>query len=343
MDLTLIIPTRDRRAILCETLARLERQTEDVEFEAIVVDDGSRDDTAGAVERLSARSALELTLVTAPGSGPATARNRGLAEARAPVCLFLDDDTWPRAELLRRHRDFHRAHPEPEAAMLGSIVIAPEPPPTPFMCWLAGLHLGYDAIEDPENAGGAHFYSGNVSAKTELVRSAGGFDEGFRAVAHDDIDLGLRLERRGMRLVYNSGAVVEHYQPTDLPRTIKRMHDVGGSLARFAERYPDHSVARRPGLRHRAKAAALTTLTMAGVRTPGVQRETWRFLCHEAAREGFWDAIDADEGRRDAPGTGLRIGRRLARLASRDADAQLPAEGHVRAGRQAHGIRVGLR
>jgi hypothetical protein len=62
---------------------------------------------------------------------------------------------------------------------------------------------------------------------------------------------------------------------------------------------------------------------MTGVRTPGLQRETWRFLCHEATREGFWDAVDEKQGREDG---GLRIGRTLARFASRDADARLPAD-----------------
>jgi hypothetical protein len=116
------------------------------------------------------------------------------------------------------------------------------------------------------------------------------------------------------------------------------MHDVGRSLVRFAERHPDHPVARRPGLRHRVKAAGLTALTMAGIRTRGVQHETWRFLCHEASREGFWDAVDAGGGgsadRGGAPA--LRIGRRLARLASRDEDARMPADGPAAAaGRRA--------
>src|SRR3712207_7016635 len=42
--------------------------------------------------------------------------------------------------------------------------------------------------------------------RSELLRAGGGFDEGFRSAAHEDIDLGLRLERRGMRLAYDPQA-----------------------------------------------------------------------------------------------------------------------------------------
>lgn len=313
---------------MSETLDRLEPQRDEVAFEAIVVDDGSSDGTQDALRRRAAASPFDLTLIEQHGKGPAAARNRALAVARAPVCLFIDDDTWPGPDLLVRHRDFHRSHPETTAALLGHVGLANVPPPTPFMRWLARQHLGYSGIEDPEDAGGQHFFSGNVSAKTEALREVGGFDDGFTSAAHEDIDLGLRLEARGMRLAYDRDAVVEHHHPTDLPGTIVRMRDVGWSNARFAERHPHRPPPRRPGARHRVKAGALTALAAAGVRTPRLQQETWRFLCHESFREAFWSAVDAREqnggGPAEAPSE-LRIGRTLARLAARDQDARMPS------------------
>jgi GT2 family glycosyltransferase len=319
MQLSVVIPTHNRREVLAMTLARLEDQADEGRFEVVVVDDGSEDATAESVEERALRSPLPITVLTQRPSGPAAARNRGLAAARAPVCLSMDDDTWPRPGLIRRHLDFHRARPEREAALLGHVTVAERPPPTPFMRWFTSLHLGHGSIEDPRDAGGVHFYTGNVSTKTELLRAAGGFDESYRSPAHDDIDLGLRLASRGMRLAYDPEAVVEHYQPTDLPRAIDRMLEVGRALVQFTESHPEHPVPRRPGARHRVKAAALTGLAAAGVRRRGLQQEVWRFVCHEAMREGYWDAVD---GR--AP-QGLRIGRRLALLAARDPDARMPS------------------
>ena len=322
MDLTVVIPTRDRRAVLLEALRRLAGQHGDAAFEVVVVDDGSTDGTPDELERRAADWPFELRVIRRPGGGPATARNRAMEVARAPVCLFMNDDSWARPDLIERHRAFHAAQPAPEDALLGHMTLPADPPPTPFMRWLATALFDYEGIADPRDAGGARFFTANVSAKAELLARAGGFDEGFSTAAHEDIDLGLRLDSLGMRLAYDPQAVVEHSHPMDLAGAIRRLRRVGTALAEFTERHPDWPVPRRPGLRHRAKASALTGLAAVGASTPGLKRETWRFLCHEAEREGYWDAVD---GRPPAAEPPLRIGSALAGLASRDPDANVPA------------------
>jgi len=320
-ELTVVIPTRDRRAILRETLTRLADHASEI-CEVIVIDDGSTDGTPAAVRQHAAADSLDLRLLEQAGRGPAAARNRAIGSARAPVCVFMNDDTWPQAGLLQRHRDFHRRNPELEAALLGRVVLPPEPTPTPFMRWVADVHFDYHAIEDLDNAGGKHFYTSNVSAKTALLRSVGGFDEGFAEAAHEDIDLGLRLEERGLRLVYDPEAVVEHWHPLDLASAIRRFRGIGRAFAVFTARHPTWPVARRPGARHRVKAGTLAGLASLGVRTSRLQQETWRFLCHEAAREGYWNAVDGVDTAENT--RHLDIGDRLARLAIKDEDAQLP-------------------
>jgi GT2 family glycosyltransferase len=320
VDLSVVIPTRDRRPVLRETLERLERQAGDVSVEIKVVDDGSSDGTPDAVRAIQEKGGLDLELIEQPGHGPAIARNRALAAVSAPACLFLNDDSVPRPGLLARHRDFHARHPEPAAALLGATVLPEQPPATPFMRWLADNHFDYAGIEDPRSAGGGRFFTSNVSAKTAFVLEAGGFDESFREAANEDVELGLRLAARGMRLEYDPDAIVEHQHPSGLAEAIHRYMRTGRMLVPLVERHPDWPVPRRPGARHRAKAAALGALTRAGVRPLGVRREVWRFICHEAAREGYWSAVEGGRG-----DDGLRIGAGLARRAVRDPDAQLPA------------------
>lgn len=321
LDLSVVIPTRDRRTVLLETLARLERQAGEVRFEVKVVDDGSRDGTPEAVSEFAARTSLDIELIERRGGGPAVARNLAMAAARAPVCLLMNDDNWARPGVLAGHRDFHARHPEPEAALLGAIVLPPEPEPTPFMRWYEANHFDYAGIEDRSNAGGARFFTANVSAKRELLLEVGGFDESFTEAANEDIELGLRLEAHGMRLEYDPTVVVEHQHPIDLAAAIHNERRTGRTLAPLVRRHPHVPAPRPPGARHRAKAAALTVLTAAGVRTPALRREVWRFLCHEAAREGYWGEL---RGERRAPPGGLRIGTRLARLATRDPAAGPP-------------------
>jgi glycosyltransferase involved in cell wall biosynthesis len=89
---SIIIPTKDRRDLLVQTLASVAAQTEQ-DWEAIVVDDGSTDGTLGYV-RAAAREDERIRLLhrQGPVTGACAARNQGLAASRADVIIFLDSD-----------------------------------------------------------------------------------------------------------------------------------------------------------------------------------------------------------------------------------------------------------
>jgi hypothetical protein len=80
------------------------------DFELLIIDDGSPDDTL-AVARALAQSDQRIRVLTQANAGPAAARNTGVAVARANVLAFLDaDDRWE-PELLARHLAHFRADP----------------------------------------------------------------------------------------------------------------------------------------------------------------------------------------------------------------------------------------
>ena len=76
--LSIVVPTYNRAPQLARLLEALERQSAIDEFEVIVVDDGSGDDTAGV---LSVTRGYPLSAIHQPNAGPAAARNA--AEFRA--------------------------------------------------------------------------------------------------------------------------------------------------------------------------------------------------------------------------------------------------------------------
>ncbi|HEX2085208.1 MAG TPA: glycosyltransferase [Solirubrobacteraceae bacterium] len=318
IELSIVIPSRDRRDVLVAGLERLAGSTALGAFEVVVVDDGSRDGSADAVAAMAGALPYPLTVRREAPRGPAAARNSGVAAARAPVVLFLGDDAWSTPRLVERHVAFHRRRPAREDALLGRAIWDPSSPVTPFMRWLdeGGAQFDFALLERDEDVGGRRFYTINVSAKAELVRAAGGFDEGFPAAAAEDVELGLRLQALGMRLAYDPEALVHHHHPTSLDATLRRMGRVGTGVRRLHELRPDVELPRPPGARHRVKAGALTAAWLAGVRSERFRREVWRFLCHEAHRE----ALHSGRGE-DVP----RIGRRLAALAARDPAALSPA------------------
>jgi glycosyltransferase involved in cell wall biosynthesis len=316
-ELSVIIPTRDRRAIVMETLARLERSDAAFDrFEVIVVDDGSSDGTAHAVHAFAAQSPLAVTILEQDSAGPSAARNRGVAVASGRACLFLGDDTWPGASLIAHHLGFHRVWPAREAALLGLIVWAPPLDRFPFMRWLgdSGIQFDYQSLSPScESVGGRFFYASNVSVKTEFLRQVGVFDESFRHAAGEDIDLGLRLERAGMRLRFDAQAVAEHWHPTDLVATLNRMWIVGRASTRLARRYRQLPVPRRPGVALRLIASVLTALARLPIRPRFLREATWRFLCLEAFREAFWAQSD------ERPTRLPRVGMKLVSIAAEDA------------------------
>ena len=312
IDLSVVIPTHNRVDILGETLERLAAQKAESTFELVVVDDGSTASTVATLRSLAREVPVPMCVLEQAQRGPAAARNRGIEAARGAVCLFLGDDTRPEPGLIERHASFHRRTPEQEAALLGHVEWAPESCPSPLMEWLnTGVQFGFGEIADAERVPGSYFYTANVSVKTAFVRAHRGFDEAFPHAAFEDLELGFRLERAGMRLVYDSDAVVEHWHPVDLPAVLTRMRTLGRSAVLLHERFPSWPLGRRPGARHRTKAALLTALNLVPLHSARLRHVTWRFLCHEAMREGSWDV----EPRGESP---LRIGSLLAQLAARD-------------------------
>src|SRR3954464_10946901 len=89
---SVVIPTYNRSHALRRCLDSVAKQTFR-DFEVIVCDDGSTDDTAEVVREYE--SVLDLTYSYGENfGGPARPRNRGIGLARAPYIAFLDSDDW---------------------------------------------------------------------------------------------------------------------------------------------------------------------------------------------------------------------------------------------------------
>jgi glycosyltransferase involved in cell wall biosynthesis len=108
------------RALMC-----LRDQTTDAEFEVIVVDDSSTDDTFDLAERFGP----PVRVVRNEGRrGPGNTRNAGVVAARAPVIAFTDSDCFAQPDWLERGLEVLR-----DADLVqGAVSPDPETPRTPF-------------------------------------------------------------------------------------------------------------------------------------------------------------------------------------------------------------------
>ncbi|MNB71614.1 putative glycosyltransferase EpsJ [compost metagenome] len=100
MKLSVIIPAYNVESYIERTLESLAAQS-DLDFEAIIVDDGSKDGTAQTVRSFIDRtSAGHFRLVSQNNGGVSSARNKGIEEASGDYVLFLDGDDFVDRELV---------------------------------------------------------------------------------------------------------------------------------------------------------------------------------------------------------------------------------------------------
>lgn len=269
--ISVVIPTRDRRAILEKCLAALRAQTFPPDrFEVVVVDDGSADGTpemlAGA-----ARGMANLRHFTQAAGGPAKARNLGIRNARGPLILFTGDDCVAAPSLLTEHARVHGR--ERNVAVLGHIDWHPDLEVTPFMEYVGKTHqFTFPAIElEKRNVPFNFFYTSNISLRKELLPGAGAFDEEFTDAVCEDAELGYRLWRSGVRIVYHRQALTYHYHAVTLGEFIQRQLRMGKAAVTLAMKHPEISSivyideAFSPEVRHRFYDAVLTYYRAAGM------------------------------------------------------------------------------
>jgi glycosyltransferase involved in cell wall biosynthesis len=294
---SVIVPARDAAATLPRTLAGLEAQSGAPDFEVLVVDDGSQDDTAAL-----ARAAPVVTeVVPGGGEGPAAARNTGAAAAHAPALAFLDADCEPTPGWL--------------AAGLGALgeadLVQGEVRPRP------DGELGpFDKTLWVTGSWGL-FESANLFLRREAFDRAGGFESWLRPrrgiELGEDVWLGWRVRRTGGRTEFCPQALAWH-------EVFSR--DAGAYVAERARlRFFPALAARIPELREDflwrrwflSRRSALFDLAAAGVlaavarRSPlpllavlpyarEVRRHAWR------ARDRHWAPVAAADVTADAVG-----------------------------------------
>jgi glycosyltransferase involved in cell wall biosynthesis len=239
--LSVLIPTFNRPDALMECLAHLERQTFKG-FEVVVVDDGSTDSTPKRIETYITKSTLEIRYVSQKNGGPAKARNLGISLLRTPLCLMLGDDIFASPNLVETHLKLHQKHADLGVAALGLTRWSPSGQViTPFMRWLdrSSTQFAYDDLLAGSQADWKHFYTSNLSVKTDLLRRFP-FCENFPYAAMEDCELGYRIERQlGLTLKFIPDALADHLHPTTFRQACDRMVRVGYSARLFHELWPE--------------------------------------------------------------------------------------------------------
>ena len=233
---SVVTPTYNRRERLGRVLTALAAQDADPKtFEVVVVDDGSTDDTASFLEQQ--RFGFELRHVRQANAGPARARNVGIEAARGELVLFLDDDVVPAPHLVSEHV---RSHDDPQLAVIGPLASLPHYA-QPWVAWEQDkLETQYSAMARGEyEATFRQFWTGNASVRREHLLAAGGFDTEF--LRAEDVELGLRLKRLGVKFRFNPRALGHHHAERSLDSWARAQQSYGRLDVKIFERMGGHN------------------------------------------------------------------------------------------------------
>jgi glycosyltransferase involved in cell wall biosynthesis len=201
---SVVVPSRNATATIPALFAALDRQVFSQPWEVVVVDDCSTDGTAEIAEGWGAR-----VVRLESQSGPAAARNAGLAAARAPLVAFTDADCEPTPKWLAEL-----------VVALGDADIATGPVlPTP------GVSRGPFARTLHVTSESPLYETANLAVRSEIAERVGGFEPfapradgvrtGLRPSVEDghfgeDAVFAWRARRLGARVAFAEGALVHH-------------------------------------------------------------------------------------------------------------------------------------
>jgi glycosyltransferase involved in cell wall biosynthesis len=202
---TIIIPTRNRRRFLERSVRDAVRQI-DVDFEVLIVDDGSRDaDAVHGIETLDSR--IRVIRHDRPG-GVARARNTGIANAYGTwLAFFDDDDRWAPTKLRTQLAAAYAA----QASWVYCAALTIDQEDRPLFPNRAGRPSTRDwlGIVNPVPGG-----CSNVVARTELLHAVGGFDERLALLA--DWELWIRLAAKAAPAVTDQVLVAYRLHPGNM-------------------------------------------------------------------------------------------------------------------------------
>lgn len=208
MQVSIIIPTFNRARTIGPVVESALAQTYG-DIEVIVVDDGSSDNTAAALEPYLDR----IRYVYQENAGPSAARNRGVAESKGELLAFLDSDDFWHPEKIEKQVAVFRAGPADLCCVICSATVksaAGAELGNTFVMSGLKLPVGTGIWTNPQEVMATRFVLFNqvVAVRRSCFEQVGGFNEKLRLL--EDYELAMKLSAVGPWGVIREPLVVKY-------------------------------------------------------------------------------------------------------------------------------------
>ncbi len=241
MYISVVIPTYNRLPILQKSIAALEQQelTDDKidGYEIVLVDDGSTDETLAWLTK-NKTQLPHVRVFQQNHQGAAVARNLGVRNAKGDTIIFIDSDLVVTKTFLQCHGD---------ALVKGAEDLKSD------RLFTYGAVINTNNFENPTSEpykitdfSAAYFATGNVAIARKWLIEAGLFDTGFQLYGWEDLELGVRLKKLGLKLIKCPAAMGYHWHPAfgleQIPRMINQEIERGKMGVVFYNKHPTFDV-----------------------------------------------------------------------------------------------------
>ena len=237
-----MISTYNRARALPATLDALAHQDlPPDQYEVLVVDDGSEDDTGKAIAAASMPYTLR-SFRLGTNRGVSAGRNVGLREAAGRYVIMISDDLIVPTDFIRGHVATLRQFPD--AWVVGGFAQLETLSQTPFGRYLEGLERSFERARTGARIDDDLYEmtmptARNLSLPRSDLERVGLFDERFRVTCEDQ-DLAQRAGEQGIRFIYNSALECVHNdQVADLQRYCRFQQRGARDTVRLCEKYPE--------------------------------------------------------------------------------------------------------
>lgn len=241
--ISVVIPTFNRAELLNASLESLASQSlPKHEYEIIVVDDGSTDATHEICQAFSLRVRLKYFRIF--NSGISAAKNLGIFASRGAILLFFDDDDIADRHLLRQHLESHESNRDEHIAVLGYTTWTPSLHVTEVMKYVSDIGqflFCYNHLKDGQALDYTFFWGGRSSCKRSLLVKRGVFNQRIR-FGSEDIELGYRLTKFGLKVIFNRKAVQYMNRAVTYDEFCRRCEKHGSSQYLFSQLHEEPEI-----------------------------------------------------------------------------------------------------